>query len=115
MKVLSMRYCTVESEASELQSFFDKLGLPRKSSAVSDASGAIYSAGESWIEVWQEGPDMPAGLMLQIIVDDADAFAHHAQANGLAPHGPVHAHGEKMYFLTSPSGLNVTIQAQENS
>ena len=133
MQVLSMRYCTVEPQAADLLAFFDKLGLPRKPPATSqgeaaagsaehtagannqDLNGGVFLAGQSWIEVWQESTDMPAGVILQIVVDDAEAFAQIAQTNGLSPHGPVHAHGETIYFLTAPSGLNVTVQSADSS
>ena len=54
---------------------------------------------------------MPAGTMLQIVVDDADSLAQQARANGLAPEGPMDAHGERIYFLKAPTGLPVTFQS----
>ena len=73
--------------------------------------GAIFLAGDSWIELWPEGPGMPAGTMLQIVVDDAEAFAAHARAHGLAPDGPMDAHGERIFFLKAPDGAQVSCQS----
>ena len=73
--------------------------------------GAVFPAADSWIEIWPEGPEMPAGIMLQIVVDDADAFAAHAKTNGLDPQGPMDAHGERIYYLKAPSGLQISFQS----
>ncbi len=116
MKVLAIRFCSVTAEAEPLAKFLDGLGMPRKvlgeCDPDSDAfTGAIFPAADSWIEIWPEGPDMPAGIMLQIVVDDADAFAAHAKTNGLDPHGPTDAHGERIYYLQAPSGLQLSFQS----
>ncbi len=74
--------------------------------------GAIFPAGDSWIELWPEGPGMPAGTMLQVVVDDADAFASQAARNGLAPKGPMDAHGERIYFLKLPDGTQIVLPVQ---
>lgn len=117
MKVLAIRYCSVSDEAESLAKFFDGLGMARRENehaADADAgfSGAVFPAGNSWIEIWKSGPEMPAGMMLQIVVDDADAFATHASENGLSPHGPVDAHGERIYFIQAPNGLQVSFQSR---
>lgn len=117
MHVLGIRFVTVSSEAEALAQTFDALGLARMdlSGIVPDDdgfTGAIFPADASWIEVWPQGPEMPAGIMLQIVVDDADAFAEHAKANGLDPQGPVDAHGEHIYYLDTPSGLQVSFQSK---
>jgi len=57
--------------------FFTKgLGFPERDLG-GDAdtfSGCVIPAGDSsWVEIWQKGEDMPVGLMLQIVVDDAVA------------------------------------------
>ena len=76
-------------------------------------SAEVYNpAGDSWIEVWPEGPGMPAGIMLQIVVDDADAWAERARANGLKPQGPTDAHGERIYYLQAPGGLPIAFQSR---
>ena len=117
MKVLGIRFCSVSAEARELAAFFNALGLPERMMEGTEEMpegvfpGAIFPAESSWIEVWQEGPGMPAGLMLQVVVDDADAFAEHARANGLEPKGPMDAHGERIYFLSAPTGLQVSFQS----
>ena len=78
MEVLGIRFCSVTAEAASLAAVLDSLGLPRRemtdrASPGSDSaafSGAVFPAGTGWIEVWPEGPDLPAGILLQIVVDD---------------------------------------------
>ena len=114
MKVLGIRFCSVSDEARALADFLDRLGLPQRDMGVADADtfmGAVFPAQDSWIEIWQQGDGMPAGIMLQVVVDDADAFAAHARSNGLAPQGPMDAHGERIYFLEAPTGLKVSFQS----
>jgi hypothetical protein len=114
MKVLGIRFCAVAEEAIPMAQFFTKgLGLPERDLG-GDAdtfSGCVIPAGDaSWIEIWQKGEDMPAGLMLQIVVDDANAVAANAKKNGLEVQGPMEAHGEKIYFAVAPGGLSVSFQ-----
>ncbi len=118
MKALAIRFCTVSPEAGPLAGFFNALGMPQMDlSGVlpqpEDGSigGAIFTATDSWIEVWPEGPGMTPGTMLQIVVDDSDAFAAHARKNGLNPEGPMDAHGEHIYFLKAPGGLQIAFQS----
>lgn len=54
---------------------------------------------------------MPAGVMLQLMVDDADAFAAHAKGQGLELQRPMDAHGERIYFLKAPWGRRVSFQS----
>jgi len=54
---------------------------------------------------------MPAGIMLQIVVDDADAWAENARKNGLEPSGPIDDHGERIYYLKAPGGLPISFQS----
>jgi len=76
-------------------------------------AGAIFPAqGDSWVEIWPEAEGIPNGYMLQIVVEDADAVAAQAKAGGLAPHGPIDAHGERIYYLTAPGGLPVSFQSK---
>lgn len=115
MEVLGIRFCSVTDEAEALAGFLGNgLGLPERHMPTDSDSfqGAVFPAGESWIEIWPEGPQMPAGIMLQIVVDDADAWAAQARANGLEPEGPMDAHGERIYFLKAPSGLPVSFQSR---
>lgn len=115
MRVRCIRYCSVSSQAEELAEFFRALGMQDRIGAVSGPdsafSGAVFGAGESGVEVWLQRPHMSAGVMLQIIVDDADAFAEHAASNGLAPQGPIEAHGERIYFLKGPGELQISVQS----
>lgn len=116
MKFLGIRFCSVSKDAEALAGFLGKsgLGLPERDlGGDGDGfSGAVFPAGDSWVEVWSEGPGMPAGVMLQIVVDDADAWAEHARSNGLTPKGPMDAHGERIYFLEAPSGLQMSFQSK---
>ncbi len=119
MEVLGIRFCSVTPEAKNLAAVLDSLGLSRQEmqtdkgpeAGSSGFSGAVFPAGTGWIEVWSEAPDLPAGILLQIVVDDAVAFAAHAKRNGLDPQGPVDAHGERIYFLQAPRGLPITFQS----
>ncbi len=115
MKILGIRFCAVTQEAEALSKFFDSLGLTRgagqECSSEDAFSGAIFTAGSSWIEVWQQSQHMRPGVMLQVVVDDADAFAEHARQNGLEPHGPLDAHGERIFSLDAPAGLQVSFQS----
>lgn len=114
MKVLGIRFCAVAEEAIPMAQFFTKgLGFPERDLG-GDAdtfSGCVIPAGDaSWIEIWQKGEDMPAGFMLQVVVDDADAVAATARENGLEVKGPMEAHGEKIYFVVAPGGISVSFQ-----
>lgn len=114
MNVLGIRFCAVAEEAIPMAQFFTKgLGLAERELGgdANTFSGCVIPAGEaSWIEIWQKGQDMPAGLMLQIVVDDADAVAASARNNGIEVQGPMEAHGEKIYFAVAPGGLSVSFQ-----
>lgn len=108
MKPIAMRYCCVSDQAERLADVFDRLGMARRS--LEDAGlppgdgfqGAIFEVGNGWIEIWPTGEGMPAGTMLQLVVEQADALAAAARAAGLAPNGPMDAHGERIYFLDTP-------------
>jgi hypothetical protein len=119
MKVLGIRFCCVSDEAEAIARTLDGLGLGRMEiegageERFGGFPGAIFPAADgSWVEVWASGVGMPAGTMLQVVVDDADAFAEHARANGLDPQGPADAHGERIYFLPAPGGLQMTFQSR---
>ncbi|GAB4197157.1 MAG: hypothetical protein Tsb002_31080 [Wenzhouxiangellaceae bacterium] len=113
VKVLGIRFCSVTDQAESMIAFLQALGLPQLTMPeVEGCIGGIFPAGESWVEIWQEGPQMPAGIMLQIVVDDADAWADQARANGLQPQGPTDAHGERIYFLQAPGGLSMSFQSR---
>ena len=113
MKVLGIRFCAVAEEAVPMSEFFTKgLGLSERDLGGGDEfQGCVIPAGDSsWVEIWQKGENMPAGLMLQLVVDDADAVATNARENGIDVQGPMEAHGEKIYFAVAPGGLSVSFQ-----
>ncbi len=115
MQVPVIRFCSVSDDAEEVARFLGGgLGLPERNITEEGApfGGAVFPAGESWIEVWPEAPGMPAGIMLQIVVDDADARAENARKNGLEPTGPMDAHGERTYYLNAPGGLPIAFQSE---
>lgn len=117
MQVLGIRFCSVSPEAEGLADFLGNgLGLPANlfTEDGTPFSGAIFPAGESWVEVWPEAPGMPAGIMLQIVVDDADARAEKTRKNGLDPTGPMDEYGERIYYLNAPGGLPVSFQSKRN-
>ena len=114
MKLLGIRFCAVADEAQKMSEFFTKgLGLAERDLGGDndDFSGCVVPAGDSsWLEIWQKSKDMPAGLMLQLVVEDADAIAANAKENGIDVQGPMEAHGEKIYFAVAPGGLSVSFQ-----
>lgn len=116
MKVLGFRFCRVTADAEALAKFLgDGLGLPLKDLpelAGDQFAGAIFPAGDSWVEIWPEADGMPAGTMLQVVVDDADAWADRARDGGLEPKGPIEAHGERIYYLQAPGGLAMSFQSR---
>ena len=116
MKVLGIRFCSVSGVAEDLAAFLGTgLGLPERDmgDCGDSFSGAVFPAGEdSWIEVWKEGPEMPPGVMLQIVVDDADGVAATARQNGIDVSGPMDAHGERIYFVSAPGGLQLSFQSR---
>lgn len=118
MRVLAIRHCIVHSEAAAFAGFLDRLGLPRRRMPGCDDtgadgvfSGAVFPAGDSWIEAWPAGPEMPACTMLQVVVDDADAFAAYARGRGVEVAGPTDAHGERIYFANAPGGVQMSFQS----
>ena len=113
MKVLGIRFCAVAEEAVPMAEFFTKgLGLPERDFGDGEGfSGCVIPAGDSsWVEIWQKAEGMPVGLMLQLVVDDADAIAANAKQNGIDVQGPMEAHGERIYFAVAPGGLSVSFQ-----
>jgi hypothetical protein len=113
MNVLGIRFCAVAEEASSMADFFTKgLGLAERDLGDGDGfSGCVIPAGDSsWVEIWQKADNMPVGLMLQLVVDDADAIAANARENGIDVQGPMEAHGERIYFSVAPGGLSVSFQ-----
>jgi len=116
LKPLGIRFAKVAPapESAGLAEMLRLLGLEEQDLGETEGfAGAIFPAeGDSWIEVWPEAEGIPNGYMLQIIVENADAVAEEAKQNGLKPHGPVDAHGERIYYLTAPGGLPVSFQSK---
>ncbi len=103
------------AEAGGIAETFEALGLaPTEFPEAAGMPGAIFTTADqaSWAEFWHEADGMPAGTMLQLVVDDADAMADTARKNGLDPQGPLDAHGERIYFLTLPGGLPMSFQSK---
>ncbi len=42
----------------------------------------------------------------------ADEFAKNAKLNGVEAYGPVDAHGERIYYIKTPSGVNMSFQSK---
>ena len=124
MKILGMRFCRVAKapEAAGLADMLRKLGAPERqlegmpANEATGFSGAVFPVADneenSWIEVWPTAEGMPEMVMLQIIVDDADACAENARKNGLDPKGPDDAHGERIYYIAGPGGLPISFQSR---
>lgn len=120
MKILGMRFCRVAKteDAAGLADMLGKLGLKERDLGLDGAGGfpgAVFpiehNAENSWIEIWPASGAMPEMTMLQIIVDDANAFAEAARARGLDPKGPDDAHGERIYYLEAPGGFPISFQS----
>lgn len=119
MKALGVRFCKVASagEAKALAALLGPEGLGLEANDFGPADefqGAVFPMGEtaaqglgSWIEIWPAGDQMPAMTMLQIVVDNADAWAARAREKGLSVKGPDDAHGERIYYLEGPGGLPI--------
>ena len=118
MELKSIRFCAISPEADKLVEFlglglgFPCVAKPLKDNDPESPQGGIFHAGDSsWIEIWPEGDNMPPGVMLQVIVDDANEYAAHAKTNGIEMRGPMEANGECIYFAIAPGGLAMTIQS----
>ena len=121
MNLKGIRFVAVSPESDSLVEFLGLgLGLtcvakPLQADDPESPQGGLFHAGNSRIEVWPEGEGMPPGIMLQLEVEDADAVAEHARAQGLNPQGPMEAHGERIYYLLAPGGLAMTFQSKISS
>lgn len=119
MKVLGIRFCKVakKEDAEGLAALLGEngLGLTPTDMGPSDGfNGAVFPVDDvaakglgSWIELWPAGEQMPEMTMLQIVVDDADAWAERAKQNGVDVKGPDDAHGERIYYLEGPGGMPI--------
>ncbi len=115
MEILGIRFCSVTDDAEkELDFFSNKLGLKNDLDSHEGFVGGVFSTKDksSWLECWQSAEQMPKGIMLQLVVADADAFAENAKNNGLEPQGPIDAHGERIYYLKTPAGMNMSFQSK---
>lgn len=117
MPLLGLRIAHVArpETAEAIAETFRGLGLmPTAFPEAEGMPGAIFTTDDqkSWAEFWHEGEGMAVGTMLQLVVDDADAMAETARANGLSPEGPMDAHGERIYFLTLPGGFPMSFQSK---
>ena len=118
MKIQSIRFCSVSAEAQQFLDMMEKgLGLEKMhfDEAAGYVGGIFPTVDGTWVEIWQEGEGMPAGVMLQLVVEDSDALAEQAKANGLEPSGPVDAHGERIYYLQTPAGIPMSFQSKLDS
>ncbi|MCA1021129.1 VOC family protein [Halobacillus litoralis] len=110
MKILGYRYVDVSDVSEAMVDFFqNKLGIENAWEDTEEYRGGIFKAGDSWLEFWHKNECMMPVKMLQLVVDDADAFAEHAREQGVEIYGPIEEHGEKMYSTTAPDGMPVTI------
>jgi hypothetical protein len=119
VKVLGIRFCKVAKaeDAKALAALLGEngFGLTAVDMGVSEGfTGAVFPVDEgaksglgSWIEFWAASENMPEMTMLQIVVDNADAWAERARENGLEIKGPDDAHGERIYYLEGAGGLPV--------
>lgn len=115
MKVLGIRFCQVSSDAQAFAEFLSTgLGWTEKDTGLGGDGfqGAVFPAGDSWVELWPASEPDRAMTMLQLVVDDADAFAAHARKAGLDPTGPTEAHGERIYMVTAPGGMQMSFQSK---
>lgn len=131
MKVLGLRFCKVAhaDDAKALADMLGENGLGLKANdmgPVEGFQGAVFPAGDnehgdaetglgSWIEIWPAGEAMPEMTMLQLVVDDADAWAERARNNGLDVKGPDDAHGERIYYLEGPGGMPISFQSKTDA
>lgn len=118
MKVLGVRFCKVihADNARGLAAMLGENGFglkPVDMGAAEEFNGAVFPVDDapqgegSWIEIWPAGEAMPEMTMLQIVVDDADAWAERARKNGVEVKGPDDAHGERIYYMEGPGGTQV--------
>lgn len=124
MKVLGIRFCKVakKDDAERLSQLLGENGLGLRANDFGEMDGfqgAVFPVDEagakglgSWIEIWPASEHMPEMTMLQIVVDDADAYAEQARKNGVNVKGPDDAHGERIYYIEGPSGLPISFQSK---
>jgi hypothetical protein len=116
MTILGIRFCTVKpaDTANKLAEFLGPNGWQMDArdmgSGADEFAGAVFPAGaDSWTEIWPSGEQMPETTMLHIVVDDADAYAEKAKANGVDVQGPMDMHGERVYVSQAPGDLPIAV------
>ena len=111
MALTGLRFCAVSDEetARARARVLTDLGLVNTLEDGASFPGAVFPTADraSWAEFWAEGAGMPAGVMLQLVVDDADAMAEKARDAGLEVMGPMDLHGERIYGAQLPGGLGL--------
>ncbi|ATI42907.1 hypothetical protein CBW24_13455 [Pacificitalea manganoxidans] len=116
MQLLGVRFCLVADpeQAESVADALTGLGLSNLIDAgVGPFAGAIFSASDdSWAEFWPSQPGMTEGVVLQFVVDDADAFAARALRQGMSVEGPVTVYGERIYFTVLPGGLAASFHSR---
>lgn len=110
MEIKGIRFCEVHSQSAPLRDILKTAGFSPRSDV---SGGDIFPTREnSWIELWDETPGMPAGIMLQILVDDVDIWAAQAKERGLELAGPFDQHNERMFMFSTPTGFQITVQSE---
>ncbi len=115
MKIIGIRFCSVSQKAKDDLDFFEnKLGLTNTLGPHTGFVGGVFPTEDqsSWVECWQASEQMPEGLMLQLVVENSDEFATNVKANGVEAYGPVDAHGERIYYIKTPSGVAMSFQSK---
>ncbi|MEX6633041.1 VOC family protein [Hyphococcus lacteus] len=118
MKVLGIRFCKVAKaeDAQAIAAVLGENGLGLKTTNMGQSevfNGAVFPVGDaplgegSWIELWPTDENMPEMTMLQIVVDDSDAFAERAKEKGVDVKGPDDAHGERIYYIAGAGGFPI--------
>ncbi len=49
--------------------------------------------------------------MLQLVVEDADKFVANTTSIGVEAFGAMDTHGERIYYMKTPSGINMSFQS----
>lgn len=112
MKVIGYRYVSVSESSMDMADFFEnKLGIPNDWKDTEEHQGGVFKSGQSALEFWRKRECMPESVMLQLIVDNADEFAQFASSKGVRLDGPMIENGEKIYSLTAPDGMQVTLHS----
>ncbi len=114
MRILGHRFC-LATEADAVRGYaelLERLGLPETDQGDGEDFGAIFRTGRnSWIELAAAAAGEPGTVTLQIVVDDADAFAERARGQGVEAEGPYDCHGERTYRLKVPGPVPISVHS----